>query len=100
MVRTFCSSESWRSSDRAERLRPFSFSATAPTRLREESRVMKGLLSCLGEGLSTLLSPPSADPRGLRRLLHKRGISPLIARRGVDSSGIGKALWVVERAFV
>ena len=61
---------------------------------------MKGLLSCLGEGLSTLLSPPSADPRGLRRLLHKRGITPLIARRGVaHGSGIGKAPWVVERAF-
>ncbi|WP_435865195.1 IS5 family transposase [Streptomyces spectabilis] len=35
-----------------------------------------------------------------RRLLWKRGISPVIARRGVaHGSGLGKVRWVVERAF-
>ncbi|MEV7834920.1 IS5 family transposase [Streptomyces subrutilus] len=35
-----------------------------------------------------------------RRLLWKRGIKPLIARRGVaNGSGLGKVRWVVERAF-
>lgn len=35
-----------------------------------------------------------------RRLLRKRGIKPLIARRGVaHGSGLGKVRWVVERAF-
>jgi transposase len=35
-----------------------------------------------------------------RRLLWKRGIKPLIARRGVaHGSGLGKVRWVVERTF-
>ncbi|MGI5359083.1 IS5 family transposase [Streptomyces sp. CA-252508] len=35
-----------------------------------------------------------------RRLLWKRGIKPMIARRGVaHGSGLGKVRWVVERAF-
>lgn len=35
-----------------------------------------------------------------RRLLWKRGVKPLIARRGVaHGSGLGKVRWVVERAF-
>jgi transposase len=35
-----------------------------------------------------------------RRLLWKRGIKPLIARRGVaHGSGLSKVRWVVERAF-
>ncbi|MET8539645.1 IS5 family transposase [Kitasatospora sp. NPDC004799] len=35
-----------------------------------------------------------------RRLLWKRGIKPMIARRGVThGSGLGKVRWVVERAF-
>ncbi|MFE9055794.1 IS5 family transposase [Streptomyces mutabilis] len=35
-----------------------------------------------------------------RRLLWKRGIKPLIARRGVaHGSGLGKTRWVVERTF-
>lgn len=35
-----------------------------------------------------------------RRLLWKRGIKPLIARRGVaHGSGLGKVRWVVERAL-
>lgn len=35
-----------------------------------------------------------------RRMLWKRGIKPLIARRGVaHGSGLGKVRWVVERAF-
>ncbi|MFI1369223.1 IS5 family transposase [Streptomyces griseochromogenes] len=35
-----------------------------------------------------------------RRLLWKRGIKPVIARRGVaHGSGLGKVRWVVERAF-
>lgn len=35
-----------------------------------------------------------------RRLLWKRGIKPMIARRGVaQGSGLGKVRWVVERAF-
>jgi transposase len=35
-----------------------------------------------------------------RRLLWKRGIKPLIARRGgAHGSGLGKVRWVVERAF-
>ncbi|GHB03853.1 hypothetical protein GCM10010305_53740 [Streptomyces termitum] len=35
-----------------------------------------------------------------RRLLRKRGIKPLIARRGVaHGSGLGKVRWAVERAF-
>ncbi|WP_432445260.1 IS5 family transposase [Streptomyces malaysiensis] len=36
-----------------------------------------------------------------RRMLWKRGIKPMIARRGVaHGSGLGKVRWVVERAFV
>ncbi|MGW3729133.1 transposase, partial [Streptomyces sp. NPDC000851] len=35
-----------------------------------------------------------------RRLLWKRGIKPMIARRGVaHGSGLGKVRWTVERAF-
>lgn len=35
-----------------------------------------------------------------RRLLWKRGIKPVIARRGVaHGSGLGKVRWVVERTF-
>ncbi len=35
-----------------------------------------------------------------RRMLWKRGIKPMIARRGVvHGSGLGKVRWVVERAF-
>jgi transposase len=35
-----------------------------------------------------------------RRLLWKRGIKPLIARRNVPhGSGLGKVRWVVERSF-
>lgn len=35
-----------------------------------------------------------------RRLLWKRGIKPMIARRGIaHGSGLGKVRWVVERAF-
>ncbi|MBO1286096.1 IS5 family transposase [Streptomyces sampsonii] len=35
-----------------------------------------------------------------RRLLWKRGVKPVIARRGVaHGSGLGKVRWVVERAF-
>lgn len=35
-----------------------------------------------------------------RRLLWKRGIKPLIARRGVaHGSGLGRTRWVVERTF-
>ncbi|KUN74045.1 transposase [Streptomyces canus] len=35
-----------------------------------------------------------------RRLLWRRGIKPLTARRGVaHGSGLGKVRWVVERAF-
>jgi transposase len=35
-----------------------------------------------------------------RRLLRKRGIKPLIARRGIfHGSGLGKIRWVVERTF-
>ncbi|KUM84099.1 transposase [Streptomyces pseudovenezuelae] len=35
-----------------------------------------------------------------RRLLWKRGIKPLIARRGIaHGSGLGKTRWVVERTF-
>ncbi len=35
-----------------------------------------------------------------RRLVWKRGIKPMIARRGVaHGSGLGKVRWVVERAF-
>lgn len=38
--------------------------------------------------------------RGYRRLLWRRGIKPLIARRGgAHGSGLGKVRWVVERAF-
>ncbi|MGW1179468.1 transposase, partial [Kitasatospora sp. NPDC002543] len=33
-------------------------------------------------------------------LLRRRGIKPMIARRGVaHGSGLGKVRWVVERAF-
>ncbi len=35
-----------------------------------------------------------------RRVLWKRGIKPVIARRGVaHGSGLGKVRWVVERTF-
>ncbi|MFF4450009.1 IS5 family transposase [Streptomyces sp. NPDC001502] len=54
---------------------------------------------------------PRTRPRGLfadrgydydkyRRPLRRRGIKPLIARRGVaHGSGLGKTRWVVERTF-
>ncbi|MET7356061.1 transposase [Streptomyces mirabilis] len=43
---------------------------------------------------------PVPLPFKYRRLLWKRGIKPLIARRGVThGSGLGKARWVVERTF-
>lgn len=43
---------------------------------------------------------PGYDFDKYRRLLWKRGIKPLIARRGVaHGSGLGKVRWVVERAF-
>ena len=46
-----------------------------------------------------LVRRPAAFRR-YRRLLWKRGIKPLIARRGVaHGSGLGKVRWVVERAF-
>lgn len=52
-------------------------------------------------------SPDACTPTGAgydfdkyRRLLWKRGIKPVIARRGVaHGSGLGKVRWVVERAF-
>jgi transposase len=35
-----------------------------------------------------------------RRLLWKRGVKPVIARRGADhGSGLGRERWVVERTF-
>lgn len=58
-----------------------------------------------------LRGTPASQARGLyadrgydfdkyRRLLWKRGIKPMIARRGVaHGSGLGKVRWVAERAF-
>ncbi len=35
-----------------------------------------------------------------RRLLRQRGVTPIIARRGVaHGSGLGRLRWVVERTF-
>ena len=40
------------------------------------------------------------DSSGLRRSLHIRGITPRIARRGIDSSErLGRHRWVAERTF-
>jgi len=40
------------------------------------------------------------DDRALRRGLRKRGITPRIARRGVESSArLGRYRWVVERTL-
>jgi transposase len=40
------------------------------------------------------------DSAALRRALRSRGITPRIARRGIDSSeGLGRHRWVVERTL-
>jgi transposase len=47
-----------------------------------------------------LLADRGYDFDKYRRLLRARGITPVIARRGVaHGSGLGKQRWVVERGF-
>jgi transposase len=47
-----------------------------------------------------LLADRGYDHDRYRRLLRRRGIRPLIARRGVaHGSGLGRERWVVERGF-
>jgi transposase len=47
-----------------------------------------------------LLADRGYDHDKYRRELRKRGIKPVIARRGVEhGSGLGKQRWVVERTF-
>jgi transposase len=47
-----------------------------------------------------LLADRGYDHEKYRRELRKRGVKPLIARRGAEhGSGLGKERWVVERTF-
>jgi transposase len=47
-----------------------------------------------------LLADRGYDHDRYRRLLRRRGIKPLIARRGTaHGSGLGRQRWVVERGF-
>ena len=47
-----------------------------------------------------LLADRGYDHEKYRRELRKRGVKPLIARRGSEhGSGLGKERWVVERTF-
>jgi transposase len=47
-----------------------------------------------------LLADRGYDHDKYRRELRKRGIKPVIARRGAEhGSGLGKQRWVVERTF-
>ena len=47
-----------------------------------------------------LLADRGYDHDKYRRLLRKRGITPVIARRNTDNgSGLGRHRWVVERTF-
>lgn len=47
-----------------------------------------------------LLADRGYDYDKYRRELRKRGVKPIIARRGVEhGSGLGKERWVVERSF-
>ncbi|OPZ46210.1 MAG: Transposase DDE domain protein [Actinobacteria bacterium ADurb.BinA094] len=47
-----------------------------------------------------LLADRGYDHDKYRRLLRRRGIRPLIARRGAaHGSGLGRQRWVVERGF-
>jgi transposase len=47
-----------------------------------------------------LLADRGYDHEKYRRELRKRGVKPLIARRGAEhGSGLGKQRWVVERTF-
>jgi transposase len=47
-----------------------------------------------------LLADRSYDHDKYRRELWKRGVEPMIARRGSDhGSGLGRERWVVERTF-
>lgn len=47
-----------------------------------------------------LLADRGYDHDKYRRELRKRGVKPIIARRGTEhGSGLGKERWVVERSF-
>ncbi len=47
-----------------------------------------------------LLADRGYDYDKYRRELRKRGVKPIIARRGAEhGSGLGKERWVVERSF-
>lgn len=47
-----------------------------------------------------LLADRGYDHDKYRRELRKRGVKPIIARRGAEhGSGLGKERWVVERSF-
>jgi transposase len=47
-----------------------------------------------------LLADRGYDHDKYRRELRKRGVKPIIARRGTEhGSGLGKQRWVVERSF-
>lgn len=47
-----------------------------------------------------LLADRGYDHDKYRRELRKRGVKPIIARRGTENgSGLGKQRWVVERSF-
>lgn len=47
-----------------------------------------------------LLADRGYDHDKYRRALRKRGVEPIIARRGAEhGSGLGKERWVVERSF-
>ena len=49
---------------------------------------------------STLIADRGYDYDKYRRLVWKRGVKPIIARRQTEhGSGLGRARWVVERSF-
>ena len=49
---------------------------------------------------TTVQGDRAYDSQGHREALKRRGIKPLLAKRGVPhGSGLGKSRWVVERTF-
>lgn len=70
---------------------------TSPTSTQREAAALRGRPR---RRPRRLYADRGYDFDKYRRLLRKRGIKPLIARRGVaHGSGLGKVRWAVERAF-
>lgn len=61
---------------------------------------VKGKVGRPRQRADALLADRGYDHDKYRRELRKRGVKPIIARRGVEhGSGLGRQRWVVERTF-